>query len=41
MTDAELYAFTERLEKHEEIPADEKPLVLPDGRVMCGVSQLE
>lgn len=41
MTDAELYAFTERLEKHEEIPADEKPLVLPDGRVLCGESQLE
>ena len=41
MTDAELIAFRDRLEKGEAIPDEEKPLILPDGRMILGVSELE
>lgn len=41
MTDAELRALVERLRKGEEVPEDEKPLLLPNGEFIVGAAELE
>ena len=41
MTDQELYAMIERTKNNIQIAEDEKPLVMPNGTIICGESQLE
>ncbi len=41
MTDEELVKFMERMENNEELPEGEKPVILDDGTVIYGESQLK
>lgn len=41
MSDKELYTLIERINSQQEVPENERALVLPDGRFICGESMLE
>lgn len=41
MTDKELYAIIDRIKTGQEVPENERAIVLPDGRFICGESMLE